>query len=612
LPGLRSVLALLALTALTALASQPAALAVPTLSKQVVVNTNIETKVIVSSEGAIHVLWAVPGLNGSSPAPGIWYSRYNPNGTDSIPPTLIWNSSDVQSADMSIDKFDVPHVVWAEGPAFSNATDAKNRSMAGSRIYYLEVNLTSGVKFTPRALTDKNGMAMWPSIAVDQNLTSHIIWTSLNKQTGRAAAYSGIVTYGGVLNRTVLVAEYNRTMTSIARPGIALDVSSSNVHLAWGETDSLSDGTISTVSYEKLGATGGNLTRLQIARFEGHLLDLSVNNGPNGSAYVVWESTVLGTNGNAVYVSKISRDGKVDFIRQVSQPVSHSTYISLSADSQENLYVVLYQPSLPLAQHTAPANSTLTSVAYVRFDSTGAPSLEGTQLIRGPVIAVTVSESGDILAISNQGVVRVNPTTGEINPLLIGIVVAAIISVFGTMATEEGRYEVLCQVEPLTKLVRRDKSNLVAKYQDVLGVVSRKPGLRAKDIKRFASSTPATLEKLAQLERAGYISSARDGLARRFYSRERQPPTEDNEFPLSVASIPTRILNEIGRNPGIWEAKLSETLNLSQQIVHYHLKKLHGSKLITSMSLEKRILYRLSNSKSRGADKTDAHQSQDE
>jgi predicted transcriptional regulator len=66
--------------------------------------------------------------------------------------------------------------------------------------------------------------------------------------------------------------------------------------------------------------------------------------------------------------------------------------------------------------------------------------------------------------------------------------------------------------------------------------------------------------------------------------------------------IATTILHEIAKNPGVWEGKLAQNLGLSQQIVHYHLKRLAGAKLIASEMEGRRKLYHLC-----GATRTEVH-----
>jgi DNA-binding transcriptional ArsR family regulator len=568
-------------------------MAVPSPSKA----SGIETKVLVDAKGDIHVLWAVPGPSGSSGATGIWYARYNPNGTYSIPPTIVRNSSIVQSADMAVDRLGVPHLVWAEGTAFANASAGNMVLGKESGIYYLELNLTGSQRLFPRTLTNPKDFAAWPSIVVDRNLTSHVVWTQIDGQAATAGIYYGFVEAGGILNRTLLVAKYNQTIVPIGRPGIALDGGMGGVHIVWGESDMLANKTIvSTVRYARFDPTGRSIGHLEVAQFADQLGDLSVTSGPNDNAYLLWETKGNNSNSpNPLYVSRVSGNGQVVFLSRLSEHISQDAYLSLSADSQENFYVVWYQPPPSPVQHL-PRNSTLTNITYLRLDQEGASSLAGNDSVPGPIIAVTVSESGDIVAVSNQGIVKVNRPTGS-NTALIGALVLALTVISATSMTEEGRYSVVRQMGPLArKFSDNDPRTLSTRYQSVLGVLSRRPGMRTRDFKR-SPDVHATLSGLALLENAGYISSIRDGTVRRFYSKMQTVPNQENIGTASDLPMVTRVLHEIERNPGIWEAKLSESLGLSQQIVHYHLKRLQRSKLITSETHEKRKLYRVSHSK---------------
>jgi DNA-binding transcriptional ArsR family regulator len=98
------------------------------------------------------------------------------------------------------------------------------------------------------------------------------------------------------------------------------------------------------------------------------------------------------------------------------------------------------------------------------------------------------------------------------------------------------------------------------------------------------------MRTLIGMEKTGSISSFRDGLSRRFYAK----PIEGG----SIDTLRTRIMLWVLDHPGIWEAQLAKDLNLSQQIIHYHLKKLRDSKLITAVidSNGGRKLYRFASS----------------
>jgi predicted transcriptional regulator len=60
--------------------------------------------------------------------------------------------------------------------------------------------------------------------------------------------------------------------------------------------------------------------------------------------------------------------------------------------------------------------------------------------------------------------------------------------------------------------------------------------------------------------------------------------------------IASMILNEIKRDPGTWEGRIARNLNLSQQIVHYHVKRMRSEGLLDVEFQDGRKLYRLANS----------------
>ncbi len=81
----------------------PSVTASPNFTPEATSSADVRTKTLVDGAGGVHVLWFVPVLNGSYTIPGVWYSKYGPNGTNAIAPTLITNSTEVQSADFAVD-----------------------------------------------------------------------------------------------------------------------------------------------------------------------------------------------------------------------------------------------------------------------------------------------------------------------------------------------------------------------------------------------------------------------------------------------------------------------------------------------------------------------------
>jgi len=552
-------------------------------------------KVQIDSKGAIHLLWTTTALRSS--AAGVWYSKYEANGTNSIPPVLIRNSSLVQSADIAVDKFGIPHVAWAEGPAFGNATPG-GRVDLESELYYVKLNGTDLANLTPTAITVPGRLVVWPSVAVDNDLTTHLVWTQVDLSGGtKAGAYYGTLSSKKVIDQPTLIANYNQSVISFPRPRLALD-SSYGLHMVWVEIDKLPDGqVISSVNYAKLDLKANNWTRREIARFGEQIVDATLIAGSSGSAYVVWQSETSSRTSTSVYVSRISKNGDILFLKELNQPnfqSSATSYLSASADAQDNLYVVWYQPEPPPVAQVSQVNSTPTNIAFLKMEFDGSISQTGNEIIQGSVIAVTVSKSGDLYAISNQGIVRVtNPTSG-VNMQLLGACLGAVTALSGAVATEEGRYRLSRSLAPLARRrIRMEGMNEAAYDDSVLRMIRRRPGLTLHDIRRLSRHERPTMIQLVLLEKDGYILSIRHGLSRRFYSSARLESSANAEVTPSEP-ISLRILNAIERNPGIWEGKLAQDLGLSQQIVHYHLKKLNAMKIIVSQTRGKRRHYRLS------------------
>lgn len=552
---------------------------------------NLETKVAVDSKGAIHILWTVPSSNGSTSAPGLWYAKYEPNGTDSIPPTLIRNSSLVQAADMDIDKSDHAHITWAEGTALANGSRS-----AISRLYYGEVNSTNPGRFVPITLTSYDKTVMWPSLAVDGNLTSHIVWTQFDTKTELSGgAYYGTLGAAEMLNRTTLIASYNRSVLSPPRPHLALDPVLDGLHIAWVESSEGGGGeVVSSVRYAQVDLKTRNVTRLQIARFNAASDDASVTSGSNGGAYVVWQQSAVSGGTRPVYVALVSRTGQIVHIRELAEPnsLTLASHFTVSTDSQDNLYVVWYQPSGFPSEYPSQTSTATSSVAYLKLDRDGSVSESRNALITGPLIAVTVSSSGDLFALSQPGIVRVLNPINKLSVGVIGTAAVVVSAMVGAFSTEEVRYRILLSSAPIAKrLTRKRKQANAAKDREVLRALSRRPGVGLRELKGLLSREKPTMVRLALLERSGYVSSVRIGVTRRFYIG-RNVPLQNSSDAIPVSdTVSSRVVHEIESNPGIWEAELSRNLGLSQQIVHYHLKKLQSSELLKVESVDKRKHY---------------------
>lgn len=588
-------LAILFVTFVAYVATPAAASLSPAFDVGSVLPANAISHVKIDSKGAVHVLWTMPPSFGSDA--GVWYSKYEPNGTSSLLPRQVRNSSLVQAADMDLDSADFPHIAWTEVSVPGNVTHGSPQADPESTLYYGELNTTNPEGFVPKALNAGVGFVIWPSLAVDGNFTTHLVWTSV-ESGGKANVYYASLSPNQTLSPATLIAAYNGSLVSYPRPHVALD-GFSGLHIAWAESNRLSDGGVmSTVNYAKLDLIAKNLTRQEIGKFGEQIPDLTIAAGSGGSVYVVWQPGGASVEHARVYISRISRDTHVAYLREIDEPstqsLASSLHLSVSADTQDNLYVVWYTPPAPPVGAKPQLNTTFASISYFKMEFDGSLSQTGNEVVRGPVLAITVSDSGDLYAISKEGIIRVTNPSNLVSTLAIGaVVVIGASSIASAVAVEDSRYRLLRRLTPFAQYLRHSGgADRVSEEEGILRVLLRRPGLRLSEIRNLSGNEKPTLLKLALLERAGYVSSMRTGVSRRFSVNMVQQSLSD-ETVIAQVPIPSRILHEISRNPGIWEAKLAQGLGLSQQLVHYHLRKLQAARMITAESIGRRKHYRL-------------------
>jgi len=224
----------------------------------------------------------------------------------------------------------------------------------------------------------------------------------------------------------------------------------------------------------------------------------------------------------------------------------------------------------------------------MKIDETGSVTDSGNGLISGTVLAIGVSNNGDVYAVSSLGIIKVKTTIlTSLVQLLLGITA---ISAMGLAFTDEGKYRIMRSLTSLSHNVTPEANQI---SNVVLQLLKQKPGSSLREIKHTArtSTTPVSMSELTRLERTGYASSVRVGFSRRFFD---SALTDQIAVPNKIASL---ILNEIKRNPSTWEGKIARDLGLSQQIVHYHVKRIRSEGLLNVELQGRRKLYRLANSR---------------
>jgi DNA-binding transcriptional ArsR family regulator len=518
---------------------------------------NIQTEVLVDPAGNIHALWFIPAMNRSSTPSGVWYGKFSRNGTSIVPIALIVNSTRVQSSDIAVDSRGNAAIVWTEM--------VDNSSLRNSILYLLRFNSTKSER--TQIQTTRESLALWPTVALGENGTAFLAWTQYTSDDNRT-----MLEYATVSNNRLSHIEIISTFTQLFMPKarLTLDQPTGHILIAWRKNQ-LGDKHASTVDYATLLTNGTVLMKLQIAGLNETVQDLSITpTAGRGGAYVVWETDA---RNSPVYVSQISSIGQLVYLRKLDYPNAQAGYLAASTDSQGNLYVFSYQPSilnLPKSQTTQG-----TRVTYLRISSNGDIIQSGSQRLTGYVFAVTTATDGDLYAISTNGIITIATSRpSQINWQVVCALVASIATV-GAFSIEEGRYKLLLAYSKMPWIKANRRADLGEKVVHLLG---RKPGLGIRELNNHIEGDRVSLFSLTRMEKLGMISSFRDRLSRRFYVK--------NLGDSPVDPIASRILLRIAECPGTWEAQLARNLGLSQQLVHYHLRRLRDSKMVASNAEE--------------------------
>jgi len=551
--------------------------------------TNTMSKTVIDSRGSVNLLWVNRSPSAQNESSGLWYSRYGPNGTDSVAPILIRKSALIQSADMVVDKSGTPYIVWAEGTAFTNSSSIPSKG--DSVLYSVELNLTNPESSKIVEVDGRDGIVMWPALVIDNSSKVHIVWSVLTPR-GNIDVYYGLMD-GYVIERNpLLLARYNQTVT-LSNIQMIYDGASA-VHIVWVESENVSSShVVSTINCVNIDLSQKNVTSLQVANVDGALRDVTVTNGPDEGAYVLWQPQLSATD-DVLYVSHVSRTGNVVFSKAISGPAeSSSWYVAATVDSQENLYLVWYpEPTLPA--HSSSGGSSSSNISFMKILDDGAIAESGNDVILGQVLAVNVGESGNLYAISTRGTVQVTVPSEGVSVELIGVTVMSSATLSGVAVTEEGRYRITRSLVKATKGIARWSFDQSKSTSAVLKAVARSPGVDYSELCALSKQCGGSPAEIVALESKGHIASVRVGLHRRFF----QNTAGTNVRAASIGersedSIATRIFNAIAKNPDTWEGKLARDLGLSQQIVHYHLKGLVNRKMITASNRGRRKLYRV-------------------
>jgi DNA-binding MarR family transcriptional regulator/WD40 repeat protein len=186
----------------------------------------------------------------------------------------------------------------------------------------------------------------------------------------------------------------------------------------------------------------------------------------------------------------------------------------------------------------------------------------------GVVHSYTMFVTVDVSETSSGGLL--NDVVGPGLPLAgIALMVGLILSLFFGK-TEVGNYRMIPIIFPLysrlrkNELLDQDTRSLIYRH------IMENPGDNYNKIRETLNLNNGTLAyHLKTLERENYIKSMRDGRYKRFYPVDVKVQRVNG---FGTGSVQGRIMVYLMGNPGLSQREISGALNLSQQVVSYHLK----------------------------------------
>jgi DNA-binding MarR family transcriptional regulator len=142
---------------------------------------------------------------------------------------------------------------------------------------------------------------------------------------------------------------------------------------------------------------------------------------------------------------------------------------------------------------------------------------------------------------------------------------------FGTFAggTEVGRYKLIPLTLPLYSRLKKEEVLDQFTRGRIYEYIRNNPGDHYNSIKQELNLNNGVLAyHLKTLEREDYIKSTRDGIYKRFYPLDVKVQRVNG---FGIRSVQGRIIMHLIQNPGLTQREISGALNISQQVVSYHL-----------------------------------------
>jgi predicted transcriptional regulator/WD40 repeat protein len=270
------------------------------------------------------------------------------------------------------------------------------------------------------------------------------------------------------------------------------------------------------------------------------------------------------------------------------------TFTNISSSTQENLYNVAWSPDSDYALLVSEDGSIFkfdgieitpifkedleSNINIVSWKPDGSYALIGGS---GLLMSYSVPEDPGTGPTGPTGPETEDPTSGGVVVTtsiygLIGVVSVTTIIVAVVVGTEIGKYNLYAFTSSLytklsrKKLLHHGTRNMIWKY------IIANPGDHYNAIRRMLKLNNGALAyHLKVLEREGFIRSMRDGVRKRFY------PVGMRIAPdLRLSFMQQRIIDAIRDHPGTTQKDIALELDVSKQVVNYHINIMVGAGLV--------------------------------
>ncbi|HTD81580.1 MAG TPA: right-handed parallel beta-helix repeat-containing protein, partial [Thermoplasmata archaeon] len=173
--------------------------------------------------------------------------------------------------------------------------------------------------------------------------------------------------------------------------------------------------------------------------------------------------------------------------------------------------------------------------------------------------------------------------------IVLSVAIAASASLAGAFAIERSRYSLLSLFLPLYSRLSKDKVLENYNRGRVYQYVELNPGAHFNAILAgLRMNNGALVYHLEVLQKEGLVTSRQDGMYRRFYPRDVQPPPILEN---GTSEVQLRVLKAVQEMPGITQKELARILGLRQSTLAYQVDRLTAMGYVAGAKRGRKVHY---------------------